>query len=97
MTKKRLWLPPIDLCCSKASFGFQLFMTLEMHLKMECPMHGKHFVKSPLRASRHEVEVYPSKNLFILIWKRLTEKQKALVNRKVLEKYDKIINKLGRR
>jgi len=92
----RVWLPPIDLCCDKASFDFWVFTNFEVHLKINCKNHGRHFIKSPFRLSKKNICFYPTKKLFIIIWKNLFDKQKKTFNSEVKEKYRKIINKLNK-
>ena len=80
----RIWLPPVDLCCEKATFEFKMDMSLYTHLIITCKTHilkppHKRYVSSPIKKSRHEVVVKLSENLFRLVYKNMTDKQRACI------------------
>lgn len=92
--KHRVWLPPIDLCCEKCSFHFSLFLTLEIHLALNCPVHGYHLIKNPLKKSRYRVEIIPSRKFYGRIIEHLTPEERAKISPKILEHYKKKGTKL---
>jgi len=73
----KIWLPPVDLCCPKASFFFEVNLIFGVSLVILCPEHGFRRFPNPLEKSRFEVLIRPSDNLFKLIFKHLDLKQRA--------------------
>lgn len=61
--KKRIWLPPIDVCCEHGEVTFIIDQHQGISVQIICKIHKHKLISSPFLTSKHEIKIQFNKHL----------------------------------